>query len=115
MIDSYEFGVISINGKKYTKDVIVFPEKVVDGWWRREGHGLCLEDLKEVFNYKPKPEVLVVGTGYYGLVKISPEVESALQSRDIELRAQPTKEACQTFNKFLKSNRRVVGAFHLTC
>ncbi|MEM3726527.1 MAG: Mth938-like domain-containing protein [Candidatus Bathyarchaeia archaeon] len=115
MIDSYEFGVIVINGKKYTRDVIVFPGKVVDGWWRREGHGLCLEDLQEVFRHEPKPEVLIIGTGYYGLVKISPEVESALQSQGIEFKAQPTKEACQTFNRFLKSNRRVVGAFHLTC
>jgi len=115
MIDSYEFGVIVINGRKYARDIIVFPEKVVDGWWRRDGHELCLEDLQEILRYEPKPEVLVVGTGYYGLVKISLEVKSALQSQGIELKAQPTKEACQTFNKFLKSNKRVVGAFHLSC
>lgn len=59
--------------------------------------------------------MLVVGTGYYGLVKISPEVKGALQSQGIELTAQPTKEACQTFDKLLKSNKRVAGAFHLTC
>lgn len=115
MIDSYEFGTIVINGKRYTSDVIVFPERVIDGWWRREGHRLCVEDLKEILRSKPKPEVLVVGTGYYGLVKVSPEVENTLKSHEIELLAQPTREACQTFNKLLKSNRRVAGAFHLTC
>ncbi|MDH5754188.1 MAG: Mth938-like domain-containing protein [Candidatus Bathyarchaeota archaeon] len=115
MIDSYDFGVIVINGKRYTSDVIVFPERVIDGWWRREGHRLCVEDLKEIFKREPKPEVLVVGTGYYGLVKVSPEVENALKSHGIELVAQPTREACQTFNELLKSNRRVAGTFHLTC
>ncbi|RLI41160.1 hypothetical protein DRO69_11945, partial [Candidatus Bathyarchaeota archaeon] len=65
MIDSYDFGVIVIKGKRYTSDVIVLPEKVIDGWWRKEGHSLHMEDLKEVIEREPKPEVLVVGTGYY--------------------------------------------------
>jgi len=115
LIDSYEFGVIIIDGKRYTSDVIVLPECVIDGWWRREGHRLHVEDLDEILKQEPKPEVLVLGTGYYGLVKISPEVENALKSHGIRFLAQPSKEACQTFNKILKSKRRVAGAFHLTC
>lgn len=115
LIDSYEFGLIVINGKKYRSDVIVFPEKVIDGWWRKEGHSLHMEDLKEVVECELKPEVLVVGTGYYGLVKILPEIEYVLKKLGTELVVQPTKEACQTFNKLLGSGKRVVGAFHLTC
>jgi len=115
LIESYDFGIILINGKRYTSDVIVFPERVVDGWWRKEGHRLSVEDLNEILNHEPKPEVLLVGTGYYGLVKVSPDVENALKSQGIELKVQPTKEACQAFNKLLKSNKRVAGAFHLTC
>ncbi len=115
LIDSYEFGLIVINGRKYNSDVIVFPEKVVDNWWRKEGHSLHMEDLKEVMEREPKPEVLVVGTGYYGLVKILPEVENSLKKLGIELVAQPTKEAYKTFNTLLGSGKHVVGAFHLTC
>ncbi|MEM3578264.1 MAG: Mth938-like domain-containing protein [Candidatus Bathyarchaeia archaeon] len=29
MIDSYDFGVIVVNGKRYTSDVIIFPERVL--------------------------------------------------------------------------------------
>jgi hypothetical protein len=115
LIDSYDFGVIFINGKSYASDVIVFPDRVSDGWWRKEGHKICLEDLREILNCEPKPETLVIGTGYYGMVKVLPEVENALKSHGITIIAQPTKEACQTFNKLLKSKKRVVGAFHLTC
>lgn len=115
MINSYKFGVIVIDDTRYMNDVIVFPERVIDGWWRKEGHKLHVEDLDEIFRYEPQLEVLVVGTGYYGLLKVSSEVENALKSQKIELVSQLTKEACQTFNKILKSNRRVVGAFHLTC
>ena len=115
LIVSYDFGVIVINGKRYTSDVIIFPERVIDGWWRREGHRLHVEDLAEILNHEPKPEVLVVGTGYYGIVKISPEVENTLKSHGIKLVTQSTREAWQTFNTLLKSNRQVAGAFHLTC
>ena len=115
MIDSYEFGVIVIKGKRYTSDVIIFPDRVLDGWWRREGHRLYIEDLKEVFGAEPQPEVLVVGTGYSGLMRVSPRVEETLRGNGIKLIAQPTKQACQTYNELLKSGQRVVAAFHLTC
>ncbi len=115
MIDSYDFGVMVVGGRKYTSDVIVFPEKVIDGWWRREGHKIYVEDLKEVFNCKPLPEVLVIGTGYYGFVEVMPEVENTLKAHGVKLVIQPTREAYKTFNKLLKSGKRVSGAFHLTC
>lgn len=115
LIDSYDFGVIAVKGKRYTSDVIVFPEKVADKWWRKEGHRIYVEDLKEIFSHSPHPEVLVVGTGYYGLVKVMPEAEKALEMRGVKLIIQPTGEAYKTFNELLKSNRPVAGAFHLTC
>lgn len=115
MIESYDFGVMIIDGKRYTSDLIVFPEKVLSGWWRRDGHQLCVEDLKEVFSQTPPPEVLVVGTGYSGLVKVLPEVEKALKERGIKLISKPTGEAYKTFNELLKAGKRVAGAFHLTC
>jgi len=115
MIDSYEFGVIVIDGNRYTSDVIILSEKVIDDWWRKEGHKLHLEDLEKILEHESKPEVLVVGTGYYGFVKVSPEINNALKSRGIEFIAQPSENACQTFNQLLKSKRRVAGAFHLTC
>lgn len=115
MIESYEFGAMVINGKKYTKDIIVFPEKIIDYWWRKEGHMLNVEDLREIFEQKTKLEILVVGTGYYGIMKISSEVNEILKSQAIELIVQPTTEACQAFNKLLEAGKRVIGAFHLTC
>lgn len=115
MIEFYDFGVMVVNGKRYTNDLIVFPEKVLDGWWRKEGHQLCVKDLKEVLSQIPLPEVLVVGTGYSGLVKVLPEVEKTLKERGIKLIIQPTKEAYKTFNELLRAGKRAVGAFHLTC
>jgi hypothetical protein len=44
MIESYDFGVLRIDGKEYHSDVIIYPESSpggcrVDGsWWRKQGH-----------------------------------------------------------------------------
>ena len=112
MIDSYQFGLIVVNGKRYYSDVIIFPDRVRDSWWRKSGHRLCLDDIAEVIAVNP--EVLVVGTGSSGLVKVLPEVKQSLEARGIELIAQPTSEACNTYNQLCHS-QRVVAALHLTC
>ena len=72
IIDSYRFGLIVTNGKKYTSDVIIFPDRVKDNWWGKTDHQLCPEDMTE------NAEVLVVGTGASGLVKVLPEVKQAV-------------------------------------
>ena len=112
MIDTYDFGKIVIDGKEYRSDVIIYPDRVDGNWWRREGHKLCLDDLRDVL--EARPEILIVGTGYSGLVQVLPEVETRLSQMGIELRASRTARACEQFNR-LASLRRVVAALHLTC
>jgi hypothetical protein len=63
-IDSYRFGQIVVNGQAHHKDVIILPDRVVGGWWRKEGHLLSLDDLQAVI--EAAPEVLVVGQGQTG-------------------------------------------------
>ena len=112
IIDSYQFGLIVVNGKKYTSDVIISPDRVKDGWWRREGHRLCLEDIAEIMS--ENPEVLVVGTGASGLMKVLPEVRQLIEARGIELIVEATNKACHTYNQLCRS-QRAVAALHLTC
>ena len=111
-IDSYHFGQIVINGKNYTSDVIISPDSVRDNWWRKKGHELFLEDITEVL--AENPEVLVVGTGTSGLMKVLPEVERATEAQGIKLIAETTEEACHTYNQLCRS-QKVVAALHLTC
>ena len=113
MIDSYDFGRIVIDGRRYTTDVIVFSDRVMDGWWRKEGHSLHIVDLKEAV--REKPEVLVVGTGYSGLMKIPAETKRYVESMGIELIVQDTREACKTYNHLAESKKKTAAALHLTC
>jgi len=112
MIESYDFGTIVIDGRKFGSDLVIYPDRIHENWWRGEGHTLSVDDVKEIV--EAKPEVLVVGTGYSGFMKIHPDTENFLKSRGIKLIAAKTEKACKTYNELSKS-RRVVAAFHLTC
>jgi len=113
MIKEYTFGQIKINSKTYTSDLIIYPDRINDNWWRKEGHLLLPEDLKEVI--KVKPDVLVVGTGNPGLMKVPTSTKEWITSKGIKLIIEPTEKACQTYNKLSNSEKRVVAALHLTC
>ncbi len=112
IINSYQFGLITISGKNYTSDVIIFPDSINDGWRRKTGHQLCLEDIAGVMT--ENPEVLVVGTGTSGLMKVLPEVKQSVETQDIKLIVQTTDKACQTYNQ-LRRSQKAVAALHLTC
>lgn len=112
MIQSYSFGRMVVDGQTYTSDLIIFPEKIKDSWWRKSGHRLCLEDLEDVL--KEEPEVLVIGTGFYGLMKAEEEVKREAEAKGIALIIEKTEQAVENFNE-LASKRKTIGAFHLTC
>ena len=112
MIESYDFGSIVIEGKRYTTDVIIYPDHVEGNWWREEGHSLSPVDLWAAV--QAKPEVLVVGTGHSGLMRVLPETEKYLREQGIRLIAERTTEAVPIYNQLCQSTR-VVAALHLTC
>ena len=112
-IDSYSFGSMTVDGKTYSSDLIVFPEKVKSGWWRVEGHSLCAADLGEILEYKP--EVLVIGKGASGCMDVPQETKELLEGKNIEVIEDNTGEAYRIFNDEIKKGKKAVGAFHLTC
>ena len=111
-IEHYRSGTITVDGQRHTRDLIILPERIVAGWWRKEGHVLHPDDLTTVF--EAAPEVLVVGTGAYGMMRVTGETRRALEIAGIRLIAAPTTEAVGTYNE-LRKETRVAAALHLTC
>jgi len=111
-IQSYSFGEIIIDGRRYSSDVIVYPDRVDSQWWREEGHLLSPADIWEVL--QTPPEVLVIGQGSAGRMDVPVETRRQLQDAGTEVIAEPTEQACRTYNR-LRGRRRVVAALHLTC
>jgi hypothetical protein len=113
LIESYDFGRITINGILYTKDVIITGEKTVAGWMRKEGHLLQVADISQAIE-ESAPEVVIVGTGYDGMMSVLKETRLHFQRKGVELFVEKTREACDLFNAMSK-NRRTLAALHLTC
>jgi hypothetical protein len=111
-IEHYSFGRITIDGKTYTSDVIIYPGRVDSSWWRKEGHYLQVVDLVDVIN--AKPEVLIIGTGYSGVMVVPKETVSHLESKGIEVHVARSEKAVEIFNK-LQKEKLVIAALHLTC
>ena len=112
MIGNYNFGKIEIDGKEYRSDLIIYKKRINDKWWRKEGHNLCIDDLKEILI--EKPTLLIIGTGAYGLMKVPLELIKYLEEKNIQIIVKKTKEACEEYNK-LYQTENVIAAFHLTC
>lgn len=111
-IEAYSFGNIVIEGRSYTSDVIVYPDRIDDTWWRDEGHLLQVSDIQDILD--ARPDLLIVGTGFSGRMQIAPPVEDELRKHGIELIAEPTGEAWKTYNE-VQASRKTVAALHLTC
>jgi hypothetical protein len=112
-IDSYKFGLVVIDGENFSNDCVVLGNKVKSDWWRKEGHSLNPEDLEEVI--QTKPQVLIVGCGAYGAMKISEQAKEVLQKNGIKLEASNTADAIKRFNELAEQGQNAAAALHLTC
>jgi hypothetical protein len=113
-IDDYSFGRVTVDGVERSSDVIVLPDRVIDDWWRRDGHSLVLEDLAEVV--EELPDRLVVGCGAHGRLHPDPAVGGELAERGVAMEALPTAEAVARYTELAGSNpAAVAAALHLTC
>jgi hypothetical protein len=111
-IESYEFGRLGYNGKLFTSDLLIFPDHVYANWWRKEGHLLCKDDLSEVL--REAPDILVIGTGSMGAMKVPQDLIDDLNNENIQLIIEKTPTAIQSFNA-TDDSKKTIGAFHLTC
>lgn len=113
-IDSYSFGRIQIDGRDYSVDVILLGGDVKSPWWRDAGgHIYAVKDFNDLL--AAAPEVVVLGTGYFGRVEVLEETLSAFADRGSEIVVERTGGAVEAYNRFASDGRDVAAALHLTC
>src|ERR687895_535735 len=96
-MQDYSFGRIVVDGEEHDRDLIVLPDRVVANWWRRDGHSLALEDLREV--EVELPEKLLLGTGAYGRLRPPAAVLEELERRGIDVELLHTDEAVRRYGE----------------
>jgi len=112
-IDSYKFGHIVIKGQEYTSDVIIYHDRVGAGWVREEEHRLHPVDITDILN--AQPDILIIGTGYAGVLTVPKELIAHIAAQRIEVNVEKTPAAVELYNSLLGQKHYVIAALHITC
>lgn len=112
-INSYYFGMIVIDNREITSDLIIYPDGTIENnWWRKEGHQLCSGDITQLL--ETEPDMLIIGSGAYGMMIPDNELLQLLDAMGIEVKILRTSQAVDFYNQADKSN--CIGlCLHLTC
>ncbi|MEJ2656611.1 MAG: MTH938/NDUFAF3 family protein [Desulfobacterales bacterium] len=113
MIEYFSFGSITVAGITYQNDIKIIRGKVIPSWWRKSGHRVDTEDIRDIIEAKPK--ILVLGKGKPGMMKSTPALCEFLKQNNIDLIEEKTSKAIKTFNQLFKQGEHVSAGFHLTC
>lgn len=116
-VEDSTFGQITVDGEVYEHDVLIRlsgkvkkRKKKLSKQVHGTSHIVSLEEVEYV--YEEGCQTLVLGTGQYDQVRLSPEASRFLVKRNITCILQPTPQAVQTYNSI---NGPRVGLFHVTC
>jgi len=112
MINEFKYGFFKVDKKDHYGDI-----KLIDGgvkqWSTREGFKISVEDIKDIL--KTKPEMVLIGTGASGLLKISEGVEMEIRGRKVRLQKGKTMDMCELYNKLEKEGKKVNALLCATC
>ena len=113
MIDHFSFGAIIVNGIQYTNDIKIIQGRVFPDWWRKSGHLVDVEDVKDILH--TPPDILVIGKGEPGQMRSAGSLQEYLKNNAVELIEEKTSKAVETFNRLFMAGKNVSAGFHLSC
>ena len=116
-IDAVRFGAITVGGQIYKHDItldfagqIADRKKVLSKQQYGTSHILSLAEVEAT--WLPGVETLIVGTGFFDRVRLSPEAETFLAKHKCGVDLLPTKKAVRLWNE---RQGTVVAILHITC
>jgi hypothetical protein len=116
-IDSFKFGSIVVNDKKYSRDLFLYPDDIVKkrkgGFWKFGSHAIKRQEIEELVN--SKPDVLIVGTGTDGIAKLNSDADTLLKGAEVESVVIPSEEAVNKFNELSSQGKHPAALIHITC
>jgi len=110
LITGYGENFIEINKTKYSQNLIVMADKIVEDWQVKSFSLLSemsFDDLLEL-----KPEVILLGTGDRHQF-LHAKIFRKLTERSIPLECMTTAAACRTYNILMSEGRNVAAALFL--
>ena len=110
VITAYDNNSISINGKTFSKSLIVATRQLEENWDITAIESLQANHINQVLSFKP--ELIIIGTGNR-LVFPAVETYSAIIQLGIGVDFMDTRAACRTYNILMSEGRDVVAGLIL--
>src|SRR5262245_38783149 len=118
-IEGTTFGSITVEGTVFDHDVIIRPDGRVKKRKKKlskavygTSHTISLEEAEYVCGQGPGADHLIVGSGQYGNVELSPEAAAYVERMKCRVVLLPTPEVIDVWNDI---EGDAIGLFHVTC
>ena len=116
-INDTSFGSITVEGERYEHDIIINLDGEVKKRKKKlskaiygSSHTISLPEIEYV--YQDKAEGLIVGSGQYGVARLSEEASEFLKEKHCRLILKNTPDALEEWNS---QKGKWIGLFHITC
>lgn len=110
VINSSQYGSITINDVTYNHDVYILPSGRVEE--REYGHTFTEDQVEHVL--EENPNVVFIGKGTSGMASLSSDARALLEEKGIEIIEANTQEIKDKFNEIAKI-KKVAAIIHVTC
>ncbi len=112
-IDSFDYGEIIVDGKSYYSDVIIWWDGSVEHVAKK--HTVTPDELVKMLSGRGRDaEIIVIGRGETGTLRIAEEVEEIAERKRIKVYIHTTPKAVELFNAFAATGKKVVALLHTT-
>jgi hypothetical protein len=118
-IDATVFGSITIDGNVFEHDVVIAPNGSITKRKKKlskaiygTSHTISLQEAKYVLAHGAPAQRLIVGSGQYDNVRLSPEAAAWVKHRKCRVLLLPTPKAIKAWNH---AGDKTIGLFHVTC
>ena len=116
-LDRTGFGWLEIDGQRYEHDILIRLGGAVKKRKKKlskriygTSHTISHDEARHIF--EDAASLLVIGSGQYGNVHLSPEAKAYLSRHRCEVCLLPTPEALSAWNE---APEGAIGLFHVTC
>jgi len=118
IIGKFKWGKIVVGDKEY-HDILASGGKIEAREYEKlkklfgTGHKIGNWEVENLFSNDP--EVIIIGTGWVGALKVPPIIEKEAEHRGIELKLLKSPRAVKEFNRLITEGKRVNALIHSTC
>ena len=107
IFSGYGEGYVAVNQMRYTSNMIVLPNRIIENWQASSVDSLGVEHLDPLLVMQP--EIILLGTGSILRFPAASLMRTIL-SRGIGFEVMDTQATCRTYNILSSEGRHVAAA-----